>query len=156
MEKWTKNNIPDLNGKTILVTGANVGLGFEAVKMFSQKNAKVILASRCINRGEEARKNIKREIPGAKIQVMKLDLADLQSIRDFADEFNKEYEKLDILLNNAGVMWCSYDRTKDGFELQMGVNHFGHYALTGLLLESLKSAPHSRVVTVSSLGHRRA
>lgn len=156
MEKWTENNIPDLAGKKIIVTGANVGLGYEAVKMLSRRNADVILASRSIQRGDEARKAIINEVPGAKIQVMKLDLADLQSIRDFADEFTRDYEKLDVLLNNAGVMWCPYDLTKDGFELQMGVNHFGHFALTGLLLESLKKAGNARVVTVSSIGHRRA
>jgi NAD(P)-dependent dehydrogenase (short-subunit alcohol dehydrogenase family) len=156
MEKWTINNIPDLSGKTIIVTGANVGLGFEAVKMLSRKNAEVILASRSILRGDEAKRKILNEVPNADIHVMKLDLADLKSIRDFAKEFNKDFEKLDVLLNNAGVMWCPYDKTKDGFELQMGVNHFGHFALTGLLLESLKKAKGSRIVTVSSLGHRRA
>jgi NAD(P)-dependent dehydrogenase (short-subunit alcohol dehydrogenase family) len=156
MGNWTKENIPDLSGKTIIVTGANVGLGYEAVKMLSRMNAEVILASRSIQRGDEAKRKILDEVPSAKVQVMKLDLADLQSIRDFSDEFNRNYEKLDILLNNAGVMWCPYDKTKDGFELQMGVNHFGHFALTGWLLDSLKKAPKSRVVTVSSLGHRRA
>jgi NAD(P)-dependent dehydrogenase (short-subunit alcohol dehydrogenase family) len=156
MAKWTKNNIPDLWGKTIIVTGANVGLGYEAVKMLAEKNAKVILASRSMQRGEEARRSIMALDPDVQIDVRQLDLADLQSIRNFADGFKKDYEKLDILLNNAGVMWCPYDRTKDGFELQMGVNHFGHFALTGLLLESLKKARNSRVVTVSSLGHRRA
>jgi NAD(P)-dependent dehydrogenase (short-subunit alcohol dehydrogenase family) len=156
MEKWTKNNIPDQSGKTIIVTGANVGLGYEAVKVLAEKKADVILASRSIRRGDEARRAILEKVPGAKIHVMKLDLADLQSIRDFADEFDKDYENLDILLNNAGVMWCPYDKTQDGFELQMGVNHFGHFALTGLLLDKLKNTPGSRVVNVSSIGHRRA
>jgi NAD(P)-dependent dehydrogenase (short-subunit alcohol dehydrogenase family) len=156
MTNWTKNNIPDLTGKVIIVTGGNVGLGFEAVKMFAWKNAEVILASRDKQRGEKAKRTILREVPKAKINVMNLDLADLKSIRKFAEDFSKQFQKLDILLNNAGVMWCPYYLTKDGFELQMGVNHLGHFALTGLLLPLLKKTNISRVVTVSSLGHRRA
>lgn len=153
---WTKNNIPDLTGKVIIVTGGNVGLGFEAVKMFSAKNAEVILASRNMRRGAKAKRNILREFPQGNINVMKLDLGDLQSIHDFAESFSKNYQKLDILLNNAGIMWCPYDETKDGFESQFGVNHLGHFALTGLLLPVLKKTNQSRVVTVSSLGHRNA
>lgn len=156
MKKWTYKNIPDLTGKTIIVTGGNIGLGFEAVKMFSQKNAEVILASRSFQRGEEAKDKIKNEFVDAKIRVMHLDLADLKSVQVFAEIFNKEYKKLDVLLNNAGIMWCPYNVTKDGFESQMGVNHFGHFALTGLLLNKLKYSNQSRVVNVSSLGHKRA
>jgi NAD(P)-dependent dehydrogenase (short-subunit alcohol dehydrogenase family) len=156
MSKWTKNNIPDLTGKVVIVTGANVGLGFEAVKMYARNNADVILASRDMQKGEKAKEVILKEIPEGKISVMKLDLGDLNSIRDFAESFIEQYSKLDILLNNAGVMWCPYATTKDGFESQMGVNHFGHFALTGLLLEKLKNTPKSRVVTVSSNGHKRA
>jgi NAD(P)-dependent dehydrogenase (short-subunit alcohol dehydrogenase family) len=156
MANWTINNIPDLNGKTIIVTGANSGLGYEAVKMFARKKAEVILASRSVQRGKEAKNAIIKKVTGANIKVMQLDLGDLKSVHDFAEAFKKEHHKLDILLNNAGIMWCPYAITKDGFESQMGVNHFGHFALTGLLLETLKSTPKSRVVTVSSLGHRRA
>ncbi|KAA3623410.1 MAG: SDR family NAD(P)-dependent oxidoreductase [Bacteroidetes bacterium] len=156
MAKWTKNDIPDLTGLTIIVTGGNSGLGLSAVKFFAEKNAEVILASRSLQRGEEAKKSILNELPSAKINVMELDLGDLQSVRGFADNFNKNYSRLNILLNNAGIMWCPYDTTKDGFESQMGVNHFGHFALTGLLLDKLKNTDDSRVVNVSSLGHRRA
>lgn len=155
-KNWTYKDIPNLKGKTIIVTGGNCGLGFEAVKAFARKGAEVILASRSMDRGDTAQKEIKSEYPGVKIRVMELDLADLDSVRSFVESFNSDYKKLDILLNNAGVMWCPYARTKDGFELQMGVNHLGHFALTGLLLPLLKSTKDSRVVTVSSLGHRNA
>ncbi len=155
-EKWTFENVPDLAGKVIIVTGGNSGLGFEAVNIFARKNAEVILASRSVQKGEEAKKAITDEFPNAMINVMKLDLADLQSVHDFANSFKEEHKRLDVLLNNAGIMWCPYNETKDGFESQIGVNHFGHYALTGLLLEVLKRTNNSRVVNVSSLGHRRA
>ena len=153
--KWDFNDIPDLKGKTIIVTGGNSGLGFEAVKAFAQKNAVVILASRSLERGEAAKKEIIADYQNSDISVMKLDLADLSSVQGFASKFKKNYSKLDVLLNNAGIMWCPYSKTKDGFESQMGVNHFGHYALTGLLLDRLKKSSGSRVVNVSSLGHRR-
>ena len=152
--KWTFDNIPDLKGKTIIVTGGNSGLGFEAVKAFGRKNAEVILASRNQERGEVARKEILSEFPSCDIKVMELDLGDLKSVRAFADSFKSNYQQLDVLLNNAGIMWCPYDVTKDGFESQMGVNHLGHFALTGLLLDLLKRTENSRVVNVSSLGHR--
>jgi NAD(P)-dependent dehydrogenase (short-subunit alcohol dehydrogenase family) len=152
--EWTFDNIPDLTGKVIIVTGGNSGLGYEAVKMFSRKNAEVILASRNLERGEKAKETIKAEFPHVNIKVMKLDLADLGSVHDFANNFKKDHEKLDILLNNAGIMWCPYNKTKDGFESQMGTNHFGHFALTGLLLDLLKKTKGARVVNVSSLGHR--
>jgi NAD(P)-dependent dehydrogenase (short-subunit alcohol dehydrogenase family) len=152
--EWTFDNIPDLSGKTIIVTGGNCGLGYEAVKMFSRKNAEVILASRNLERGENAKKTIKEEFPHVNIKVMKLDLADLQSVHDFVNDFKKSHDRLDILLNNAGIMWCPYNKTKDGFESQMGTNHLGHFALTGLLLNLLKKTKDARIVNVSSLGHR--
>lgn len=155
-EKWTFSDMPDLTGKTIVVTGGNSGLGFEAVKAFAGKNAEVILASRSIEKGETAKEEIMAEYPNAQITVKQLNLADLSSIHEFADQFKKGNKKLDILLNNAGVMWCPYSKTQDGFELQMGTNHLGHFALTGLLLDLLKTTKDSRVVTVSSLGHRNA
>jgi NAD(P)-dependent dehydrogenase (short-subunit alcohol dehydrogenase family) len=154
VKKWTFEDIPDLTGKTIIVTGGNSGLGYEAVKMFSRKNAEVILASRNLERGETAKETIKAEFPHVNIKIMKLDLADLGSVHDFANNFKKDHERLDILLNNAGIMWCPYNETKDGFEYQMGINHLGHFALTGLLLDPLKKTKGARVVNVSSLGHR--
>lgn len=154
-KNWTFKDVPDLTGKTIIVTGGNSGLGYEAVKVFSRKNADVVLASRNIERGETAKETIIAEFPNAKIKVMKLDLGDLSSVHEFAYSFKNDSKKLDVLLNNAGIMWCPYNKTKDGLESQMGVNHFGHYALTGLLLERLKYTENARVVNVSSLGHRR-
>ena len=152
-KKWNEEDIPDLSGKTIIVTGGNSGIGFEAVKSFSIKGAEIILACRNEQNGESAKKKILDEYPSAKINIMILDLADLKSIHSFAMKFDKQYLKVDVLLNNAGIV-CPYRKTKDGFEMQIGTNHLGHFALTGLLLHSLKNTKGSRVVNVSSLGHK--
>jgi NAD(P)-dependent dehydrogenase (short-subunit alcohol dehydrogenase family) len=151
---WSLKNIPDLTGKTIIVTGGNSGLGFEAVKAYASKNARVIMACRSVSKAEKARETIMNEIPKAEIILMELDLADLQSIRNFTSKFKQNHSHLDILLNNAGIMMPSYGLTKDGFEKQMGTNHLGHFALTGLLLDVLKRTPKSRVVNVSSMAHK--
>ncbi|MEI6754248.1 MAG: oxidoreductase [Paludibacter sp.] len=151
---WTLENMPDLSGKTILVTGGNSGLGFEAVKAFALKGAFVVMACRSLAKGEEAKKQISGLNPKANISVMELDLTDLKSIHSFVNQFKENHSRLDILLNNAGIMMVSYGLTKDGFENQMGTNHLGHFALTGQLLELLKTTPHSRVVTVSSMAHK--
>lgn len=153
-KNWTFDNIPDLTGKTIIVTGGNSGLGFEAVKALARKNAEVILAARSLERGNQAKETILAEFPHCNISVMALDLGDLASIKTFAETFKSKYQQLDVLLNNAGIMWCPYATTKDGFESQMGVNHLGHFTLTGLLLDTLKNTKQARVVNVSSLGHR--
>jgi len=153
--KWTKKSIPDLKGKIIVVTGGNSGLGFEAVKMFAEKNATVVLATRNLKNGNAAKERILQDVAKANIDVLQLDLADFNSIENFTTEFKSKYDKLDVLLNNAGVMWCPYSETKDGLESQMGVNHFGHFKLTALLIDSLKLVKGARVVTVSSIGHRR-
>ena len=152
-QKWSHDDIPNLSGKTIIVTGGNSGLGFQAVKSFSAKGAKTILASRNKQNGESAKKEIQVENPSAQIDVMELDLANLKSIRAFVTKFNEQHGKLDVLLNNAGII-CPYRKTKDGFEMQIGTNHLGHFALTGLLLHLLKNTKGSRVVNVSSLGHK--
>jgi NAD(P)-dependent dehydrogenase (short-subunit alcohol dehydrogenase family) len=156
MEKknWTLSNIEDLKGKTVVVTGGNSGLGFEAVKALSAKGAKVIMASRSIAKAQHAREEILKTFPTADIVVMELDLADLSSIRNFVSHFKEKYSRLDILLNNAGIMLLPYGLTKDGFEKQIGTNHLGHFALTGLLLDVLRQTPHSRVVSVSSIAHK--
>ncbi|MGI9566763.1 MAG: oxidoreductase [Nitrosopumilus sp.] len=151
--KWTFDDIPDLSGKTIIVTGSNSGIGYEAIKYFSAKGAQTILACRNIKNGKSAKEQILEEYPNAKINVMNLDLADLESIHSFATKFNEKYSKLNVLLNNAGIV-CPYEKTKDGFEIQIGTNHLGHFALTGLLLHHLKNTKGSRVVNVSSLGHK--
>jgi NAD(P)-dependent dehydrogenase (short-subunit alcohol dehydrogenase family) len=152
---WTLSDIPDLRGKTIVVTGGNSGLGFESVKAFAAKGANLIIACRSIEKGENARKQILRIYKSAIIQVMKLDLADLNSIRNFVTNFKQNNAHLDVLLNNAGVMVVPYRLTKDGFESQMGTNLLGHFALTGLLLDLLKKTPKSRVVNVTSLSYKQ-
>ena len=151
---WKLENMPDLSGKIIVVTGGNSGLGFEAVKAFATKNAKVIMACRSVDKGEKAKEQILAQNSNGLITVLPLDLTDLSSIHNFVLQFKKQFKQLDILLNNAGIMMVPYGLTKDGFELQMGTNHLGHFALTGLLLDVLKSTPTSRVVNVSSMAHK--
>lgn len=153
--KWTTADMPDLTGKLIIVTGGNSGLGYESVKAFAIKGAEVVLASRSGEKGEEARAEILKSVPGGKITVMQLDLGDLESVRNFAKSFGKSYKKLDVLLNNAGIMMSPYFQTKDGFEGQFGTNHLGHFALTGLLMEVLLQTGNSRIVNVSSGAHKR-
>lgn len=151
---WSTSNIPDLSGKTIIVTGANSGLGFEATKALVAKNAKVIMSCRSLSKGEEAKKEILSLYPKGNISVYELDLANLSSVHSFATKFKQSETRLDVLLNNAGIMMVPYGLTKDGFEKQIGTNHLGHFALTGLLLDVLKKTDHSRVVTVSSMAHK--
>ncbi|MDF1576466.1 MAG: oxidoreductase [Bacteroidales bacterium] len=151
---WTLENMPDLSGKIIVVTGGNSGLGYESVKAFAGKGAEVVLASRSMEKGEAAKADILKELPEGNIRVMQLDLGDLKSVRNFASAFKKVYKKLDVLLNNAGIMMTPYFTTKDGFEGQLGTNHLGHFALTGLLLDLLLATQGSRLVNVSSGAHR--
>lgn len=153
--KWTLNNIPDLSGKIIIVTGANSGLGYESVKAFAQKGAEVILASRSIEKGENAKAKILASPVKGKVSVMQVDISDLESIKTFVQNFKTKYSKLDILLNNAGIMAVPYGVTTNGFESQMGTNHLGHYALTGQLLDLIAATPNSRVVNVSSMAHKQ-
>lgn len=148
--------LDSVTGKTAIITGANSGIGLEAAKVLAQKGARVVMAVRNEEKGNAARNAILKDHQNAEIEVMKLDLADLESVRSFANEFSSQYASLDLLLNNAGVMTPPYSKTKDGFELQFGSNHLGHFALTGLLLPLLKATPNSRVVTVSSIAHRGA
>lgn len=151
---WKIDNMPDLQGKVVIVTGGNSGLGFESVKAFVRKGAKVILACRSVEKGEQARLKILKEVPAAKIETAELDLTDLESVRQFAKAFQKNHSRLDVLLNNAGIMTTPYFQTKDGFEGQIGTNHLGHFALTGLLLGLIRKTPKSRVVNVSSVAHQ--
>lgn len=152
-----KNNEQSLlAGKTAVITGANSGIGLEAAKILAGKGALVVMAVRNIEKGNQARDAILQIHSQAKVEVMKIDLADLESIRAFAESFAMKFESLDLLINNAGVMVPPHSKTKDGFELQFGSNHLGHFALTGLLLPLLKKTPGSRVVTVSSLAHKGA
>lgn len=154
---WTTANIPDQRGKIIIVTGANSGLGLEAVKALCKKNATVIMAVRNLDKGEKSLQEVKKEAPSANATLMQLDLADLNSIASFATAFKEKYAQLNILINNAGLMYPpKREVTTQGFEVQIGTNHFGHFALTGLLLDNIKKTPHSRVVTQSSLAHLNA
>ena len=152
--KWTLDNIPDLSGKIMIVTGGNSGLGYESVKALAMKGAEVVLASRSLDKGEQAKQEILKAIPEAKIVVMELDLSDLSSVINFVTAFRKNFSKLDVLLNNAGIMMTPYFKTTDGFEAQFGTNHLGHFALTGLLSDLILSTPGSRIVNVSSGAHK--
>ena len=152
-EHWTTHNIPDLGGKVIVVTGANSGLGFESAKGFARKGSRTILACRDMEKAQAALDQLQAEIPHAQAEIMQIDLASLNSIHRFADQFKANYNRLDVLVNNAGIMMAPYGTTADGFERQFGINHLGHFALTGLLFDLLLGTPGSRVVTVSSMGH---
>lgn len=152
-QPWTLSNMPNLTGKIIIVTGGNSGLGASSVKAFAEKGATVILASRSLEKGQKAKADI--GLVSGSIEVMQLDLQDFSSIEKFAAQFKSEYSQLDVLLNNAGIMMTPYSKTKDGLEAQIGTNHFGHFKLTGLLLDILKNTPQSRVVNVSSIAHKR-
>ncbi len=153
-ENWTTSNIPDLTGKVMIVTGANSGLGFETAKEFARKGAHTILACRSLDKAEAARSQLVAEIPAASLDGMALDLASLASVRQFASDFSAKFDRLDVLVNNAGIMMSPYSTTEDGFESQFGINHLAHFALTGLLIDCLRQTPGARVVTVGSSGHR--
>lgn len=153
--KWTAQQIPDMSSKVVIVTGANSGLGFEAARMMAAKGATVIMACRDTAKGEATARQIRDEYPQAQLEVMALDLADLSAVGAFADAFLAKYDRLDVLLNNAGVMALPERRaTADGFEMQMGVNHLGQFALTGRLLEALCATPGARVVAIASFAHK--
>jgi len=151
---WNTENIPDLTGKIAIVTGANSGIGYEMARALACKEATVILACRNKDKGEAAVRQIAQEYPEAKAELMQLDLSDLASVRCFADEFASCYDRLDIIINNAGIMRTPFGKTADDFELQFATNHLGHFALTGLLLDIIIRTPQARVITVSSGGHR--
>ena len=153
---WTAENIPDLTGKIAIVTGANSGIGYEMARALAGKEATVILACRDKDKGEAAVRQIVQEYPEAKAKLLQLDLADLASVRRFADEFTSHYDRLDIVINNAGIMRTPFGKTADGFELQFGTNHLGHFALTVLLLDIIIRTHKARVITVSSGGNALA
>jgi NAD(P)-dependent dehydrogenase (short-subunit alcohol dehydrogenase family) len=152
--KWTAADMPSLKDKVAIVTGANSGLGLHTTIGLAKAGATVVMACRDAAKAATALAQVKDEAPGARVEVMPLDLADLASVRKFAAEFTARYPHLDLLCNNAGVMAVPYAKTKDGFEMQVGVNHFGHFALTGLLLDKLKATPGARVVNVASMAHK--
>jgi len=153
-KNFSTENIPDLTGKVIIVTGANSGIGYEATKEFARKGAQIILACRSMKKAEVAHAELLTEIPDAAVEIMQLDLASLASVHKFVEVFKTKYKHLDILLNNAGIMMVPYGKTEDGFELQFGTNHLGHFALTGLLIDRIRNTMGARVVNISSNGHR--
>lgn len=153
MKGFTAKDVPDQSGRCFMVTGANTGLGFEASKVLAQKGARVLLACRSEAKAKDAMERIRSEAPQADIAFVPLDQADLDSVREAA-EIAKREPRLDVLLNNAGVMFPPLERTKQGFELQWGVNHLAPFALTGLLLDKLSAGNKPRVVVTSSLAHR--
>ena len=146
--------MPDLGGRTIVVTGANSGLGLVTARELARAGAHVIGTVRDAAKGHEAEEEVRRAVPTARVEMRLLDLADLGSVREFAIELAATHDVLDVLVNNAGVMMPPRSITPDGFELQFGTNHLGHFALTGLLMERLAKGTDPRVVTVSSLEHR--
>ena len=150
---WTEKNLPDLSGKTVIITGANSGTGFSATKFMSAKGATVVMACRNPEKAKKALQGIKSENPSAKLEFIPLELSSLASIEKFTETFKAKYPSLDILINNAGMCQTPELKTKDGFEMQIGVNHLGHYALTGRLLDRLMSTKGSRVITMSSMNH---
>jgi len=152
-KKWTMDNIENQKEKIAIVTGSSSGIGYETARVLANKNAKVIIAVRNMEKGKAAEEKIKTQYSDADIEIMELDLADLKFVRTFAENFKKEYKQLHLLINNAGVMMPPYSKTTDGFELQFGTNHLGHYALTGLLFDLLNATPNSRIVNVSSAAH---
>jgi hypothetical protein len=150
---FTSDSIPNLAGKTALITGANSGLGLESARALAGKGAHVILAVRDSAKGERALDELRADHPLASLELLALDLSSLKSIRSAAQRVRADHPRLDILLNNAGIMATPYTLTEDGFELQFGTNHLGHFALTGLLFPLLLAAPQARVVNVSSQMH---
>ena len=153
-KQWSTTDIPDQTGRLAVVTGANTGLGFETAKALAAKHATVVLAVRNVDKGKQAAAAITAATPGADVHVQPLDLSSLTSVREAAAALRDAHPQIDLLINNAGVMYTPKQTTVDGFEMQFGTNHLGHFALTGLLLDRLTATPGSRIVTVSSIGHR--
>ncbi|KKB99112.1 SDR family NAD(P)-dependent oxidoreductase [Mycolicibacter arupensis] len=154
MATWTTTDIPDQTGRVAVITGANTGLGYETAAALAARGAHVVLAVRNLDKGKDAAALISRRNPGASVALQELDLTSLDSVRSAAEQLRADHDRIDLLINNAGVMWTPKSTTKDGFELQFGTNHLGHFAFTGLLLDRMLPVEGSRIVTVSSIGHR--
>jgi NAD(P)-dependent dehydrogenase (short-subunit alcohol dehydrogenase family) len=154
MSKWTAADVPDQTGRVAIITGSNTGIGYGAAAVLAAKGAHTVLAVRNLDKGNDAAARIKNASPNATVSVQQLDLTSLENIRAAADELRAQFPRIDLLINNAGVMYTDKASTKDGFELQFGTNHLGHYALTGRLLDHMLGVEGSRVVTVSSVGHK--
>ena len=154
--RWTAQNIPDQQGRVALITGANSGVGFETARMLAEHGASVLLGCRSHDSAVQAAQRIRGSVPDADVTVIDLDLASLDSVQAAAEQVHSEHSRLDLLINNAGFGWLPYARSRDGLELTMATNHFGHFALTGRLLGLLLDTPGSRVVAVTSPAHRQA
>jgi len=150
---WTEKDVPDQSGRVAIVTGSNTGLGYDNARVLAARGATVVMAVRDTAKGDAAADRIRELTPGAVVVVQKLDLGSLESVRTAGAELAAAYPRIDLLINNAGVMYPPKQTTVDGFELQFGTNHLGHFALTGLLLNNLLSVDGSRVVVVSSIAH---
>jgi NAD(P)-dependent dehydrogenase (short-subunit alcohol dehydrogenase family) len=155
LDRWTEADVPDQRGRIAVVTGANTGIGFETARVLAQRGAQVVLACRDVGKAEEAAARIIEAAQHAHVTGVQLDLSSLASVRDSSRELLARSERIDLLVNNAGVMEPPYAKTLDGFESTFATNHLGPFALTGLVLERLLVTPGSRIVTVSSEGHRR-
>jgi NAD(P)-dependent dehydrogenase (short-subunit alcohol dehydrogenase family) len=154
MSKWTTADIPDQTGRVAVITGANTGLGYETALALAAHGAHVVLAVRDLDKGKDAISRIVSQSPQADLALQELDLTSLESVRAGSRQLRADHDRIDLLINNAGVMYPPKSTTKDGFELQFGTNHLGHFAFTGLLLDRLLPVAGSRVVTISSIGHR--
>jgi len=152
--KWSEADVPDQSGRVVVVTGANTGIGYQTAAVLAYRGAHVVLAVRDLEKGNAALARIVGASPRADVTLQALDLSSLDSVRSAADALRTAYPRIDLLINNAGVMWTPKQVTADGFEMQFGTNHLGHFALTGLVLDHLLPVRGSRVVTVSSMGHR--
>ena len=153
-QNWTAEQLSDQTGRVAIVTGANSGIGFETARVLAEKGATVVMACRNLVKTNPKADEIRGAHPEATVEVMELDLSDLESVRRFADAFRAKQSRLDLLINNAGIMVPPYGTTAQGFETQFGVNHLGHFALTGSLLDLIIQTPGSRIVTVSSVAHQ--
>ena len=155
MPPWTVANVPNLTGRSVIVTGSNSGLGFETAQQLARHGASVTLAVRDTAKGDQAATTMLESAEGIDVNVGQLDVSDLDSVRAFAQRWSRDHpEGLDLLINNAGIMATPQRKSAQGFEMQLATNHLGHFALTGLLFPALVAVPNSRVVTVSSLAHR--
>jgi len=152
--KWTEADVPDQSGRVAIVTGSNTGLGYETARVLAAKGAHVVIAVRNLDKGRDAVDRIMASTPKADLKLQKLDVGSLDSVRTAADELKSAYPHIDLLINNAGVMYPPKQTTVDGFELQFGTNHLGPFALTGLLIDNLLPVEGSRVVAVASVAHR--
>ena len=154
MNTFNINDIPQQKGRIAIVTGANIGLGYETALALAKKEMKVIMACRTLSKAKKAQEEILKEVPNADLEIILIDLSSLKSVRNFADNFLQKHQHLDLLINNAGIMTPPFSLTEDGFESQMAANYFGHFLLTGLLINTIKATKNSRIVSLSSIAHQ--